>query len=114
MFSIVLALLALGLFIALCWVAAADAQGAIAFFVYAPVLLILLVISFLLGRYAGATNPIGMVAKRASIVSAIFYLVFYVSPFIGLGSFTDGVIRTVAKSSKMMTGKTPMEWNKNY
>lgn len=112
-FAFVFSCLSMGLFISLCWVAAADAQGAIAFFVYAPVLLVLSVVSFFLGRYAGATSSIGKVAKKASIALAFFYLVFYISPYVGLGSVTDEVIGIVAKSFKVITGKSPMEWDKN-
>lgn len=108
----VLAFLSLALFISLCWTAAADAQGAIAFFVFAPVLIVLLVGSYLLSRFAG--NAIGRITKKVSMVLAVFYIAFYIAPFVGLGKFTDSVIGGVAKSFKAMTGKTPMEWDKNY
>lgn len=111
--SIFLACVSIGLFTSLCWAAAADAQGAIAFFIYAPVLVVLVGLAFFLGKKAGATS-VGKAAKRTSLVLAFFYFVFYVSPFVGLNSFTDGVIGGVAKSFKAMTGKSPMEWDKNY
>lgn len=110
-FAVVFACVSIGLFTSLCWVAAADAQGAIAFFIYAPVLFLLVGFSFFLGKYAGALS-IGKAAKRAALVLGCFYLVFYASPFVGLGFFTDGVIGGVAKSFKAITGKSPMEWDK--
>jgi hypothetical protein len=112
-FAVVFASLSIALFLSLCWTAAADGQGAIAFFFYAPVLFLLIAVSFFLGRYSGRTIPLGRVAKRASIAFAFFYLFFYISPFVGLGSFSNKVISLVAESFKMATGKSPMEWDKN-
>jgi hypothetical protein len=112
-FAVLFACLSIALFISLCWAAAVDAQGAIAFLVYAPVLFLLITVSFFLGRYSARTIPLGRIAKRASIALAFFYLFFYISPFVGLGSFSNKVIGLVGESFKMATGKSPMEWDKN-
>jgi hypothetical protein len=108
--SIICVCLSIGLFLALCWVAAADAQGAIAFFLYAPLLAALVVGSFFLGRFASPTS-LGRVSKKIALVFAAYYLSFYIAPFVGLGFYTDKIIGNVGKSFKAMTGKSPMEWN---
>jgi hypothetical protein len=111
-FAVALACISFVLFIWLCWTAAAGEQGGVAFIFYAPVLLALVVSSFFLGRYAGPTNSIGKIGKRASIILAIFYITFYISPSLGFAPFTDGVIGAVAKSFKMISGESPMEWSR--
>lgn len=73
--------LLLSLFILLCWTAAADAQGAVGIFIYAPVLL------FLIG------------------------LNFYISRFIGLTSFSQKVIGLVSDGFELITRKTPIQWD---
>jgi hypothetical protein len=74
--------LLLSLFILLCWTAAADAQGAVGIFVYAPVLLLLIGLNF------------------------------YISRFIGLTSFSQKVIGLVSDGFELITRKTPMQWDK--
>ncbi|MCM2278732.1 MAG: hypothetical protein NDJ89_11715 [Oligoflexia bacterium] len=101
--SLALAFSAFWLFLSLCWTAAADAQGAIAFIFYAPVLAILLTAAFLIGRRT---------ARFVSLVLVLFIAFFYAAPLIGWSAFSDGVIGLVADSFEAVTGKSPMQWDK--
>ena len=108
----VISLLAIiGLFILLCWTAAADAQGAIGFFIYAPVLL-LIGLNFYLGRRVSAEMHFGIILKKISQMLAVFIIFFYISGFVGLTSFSNKVIEVVSDTFKMITGKSPMQWDK--
>ena len=109
--SVILAVSTFGLFIFLCWTAAAGEQGAIAFVFGAPVLVILIGTSFLLGLYAAKDPSIGKASKNISIIVSAFLIFFYISPTVGLHVWTNGIISLVSKSFKMVTGKTPMQWN---
>lgn len=100
------------LFILLCWTAAADAQGAIGFFVYAPVLLLLMGLNFYLGKRVSAEMHFGLVLKKISQILALFILFFYISGFIGPKSFSHKVIGAVSDGFELVTGKTPMQWDK--
>lgn len=111
-FAIDLALLSIGVFVWLCWTAAASEQGAIGFIFYAPLLFAFTIAGFFLAKYASATVGFAKAVKTACLVLTFYYLTFYASPFIGLGSFPNGVIGGVAKSFKALTGKSPMEWDK--
>lgn len=102
----------IGLFISLCWTAAADAQGAIAFFIYSPVLILLMIFNFYLGRRVSAEMRFGLVLKRLSQILAIFILFFYASGFLGMTWFSNKVIPLVSDGFEMVTGKTPMQWDK--
>lgn len=100
------------LFISLCWTAAADAQGAIAFFVYSPVLLFLIGLNLYLGKRVPAGMCFGLALKRISQMLPLFILFFYVSGFVGLSSFSKKVIELVSDGFELATGKTPLQWYK--
>ena len=99
-------------FILLCWTAAADAQGAIGFFVYAPVLLVLMFLNFYLGKRVSAETSFELFLKKISQILAGFILIFYISGFLGITSFSHKVIEFVAQCFELVTGKTPMQWDK--
>lgn len=105
--------LAIVLFLSLCWAAAADAQGAIAFFLFAPILILLLFGGFYLGRIAAKDNRAGVHGIRLSFIVSIFIIVFYLSPFVGLNSFSNAIIGAVAQSFEWVTGKSPMQWERS-
>lgn len=102
----------ISLFVLLCWTAAADAQGAVAFFIYVLVFLILIGLNFYLGKRVSAETHFGLVLKRISQILAVFILIFYISGFVGLTSFSQKVIELVAQSFELITGKTPLQWDK--
>ncbi|UYL09203.1 hypothetical protein B9G69_001255 [Bdellovibrio sp. SKB1291214] len=104
--------ISIGLFLWLCWTAAASEQGAIALVFYAPVLFALTATAFFLGRYSVKSTSLGKIPKMTASILVLFYLTFYVSPFIGLGTFPNSIINGVASSFKFLTGKSPMEWSK--
>lgn len=110
--SIACTLFASCLFFLLCWTAAADAQGAIAFVVYAPVLMVLLFGGYQLGKLAAKEKRVGNFGLRLSQILSILILVFYLSPFIGMGKFSSNVIQFVAQTFEKMTGKSPMQWDR--
>jgi hypothetical protein len=95
----------------MCWTAAADAQGAIVLFLYSPLLVVLLVGAFFLGRRGAHYTPSAKIAKWTSLTLIGLFLVFYLSPFVGARFVSDRTIGLVGNVFKAFTGKTPYEWD---
>lgn len=110
--SILIELFVIALFYLMCWTAAADAQGAIALFLFAPVVFAFSIGSFILGKYAAKTWRLGHFTKIVAIVLLAFLTTFYASSIAGYSGFSDAVIDFTSGTFKTFTGKTPMEWDK--
>lgn len=97
-FSFACVFLAVFLFFYLCWTASIDAQGAVAFVIYAPVLGTLLFGGYYLGKIASKEVRVATYGTRSSLTVTIFVVLFYLLPFFGLGHFSDAVIRSFSKA----------------
>ncbi len=108
--SFVCSALAFFLFMALSWSAAADAQGAIVLFLYSPLLVVLLVGAYFLSRRAAKFSASAKTAKWTSLTLSSFFLLFYLSPFVGTRVVSNNTIGLIGRMFKAFTGKTPYEW----
>ena len=104
-------LLALMVFLFACFGAASDAQGAIMFLFFGPLVLMLLVIAWALARAQRRREPeTGAVAAWAALGTLAFVVVFFVSLFVPfLNGFPNAVIGAVAAAYEAATGQTPYE-----
>jgi hypothetical protein len=102
-------LLAFGLFVFACFVAASDAQGALVFIFLGPVALLLFGIAWLIARLALRSHArLSRALSWSSIAGLAFVAAFFVSAFIPpLRAFPEGVIGGVAAGYKAVTGETP-------
>ena len=97
------ALMALAILLWLCWIAAADAQGAIALFLFAPGVLGLSAISYWLSR--------GSTIRRVTSPFTGLVLLFYATLLIpSKYSPAQFLLVTVAATFERATGFTPYAW----
>lgn len=102
-------LAAVGAFVYGCFAAASDVDGAAAFFVVGPAVLLLLAMAFFIARLALVASPrLSGTLSWASLGGIVFVLVFFGSAFVGpLSAFPEGVIDGVAAGYRAITGETP-------
>ena len=111
--SWLLILLSIFYFGYICFWAAVDFNGFASVLFGIPVLLVLLVLSYIFGLTSEDRNSAGRYSKyisQLSIVLIFLYFVFGLFP--SLNQVSDFPIKAITRLSKMCTGKTPQQWIK--
>lgn len=99
--------MALSLFLLSCFGAASDAQGALIFLFMGPIMVLLLVISYL-----GARKISRKALSRVSLTALAFIVFFFLSLFLPYLNHVPGfIVGGVATVFEEITGMTPYAWS---